>query len=89
MDNTNEAFDLQAYTNGVERIVEEALRATLKNPRESAFMLKFAAASKAACLPERADFCERGRAFRCQTAGDPEPGAGDLYGRRGLRGPSG
>ena len=37
MDNTNEAFDLQAYmTKGVETIVEEALRATLKNPRESA-----------------------------------------------------
>ncbi|MCR4927542.1 MAG: radical SAM protein [Lachnospiraceae bacterium] len=42
-------FDIQEYmTKGVERIVSEALKATLKNPRESAFMLKFAAASRAA-----------------------------------------
>ena len=42
-------FDLQEYlTKGVERIVGEAVRATLKNPRESAFMLKFASASKKA-----------------------------------------
>jgi len=43
------AFDIQAYmTRGVERVVADALRATLKNPRESAYMLRFAAASKAA-----------------------------------------
>ena len=42
-------FDVQAYmTRGVERIVSDAIKATLKNPRESAFMLKFAAASRAA-----------------------------------------
>lgn len=42
-------FDLQEYlTRGVERVVADALRASLKNPKESAFMLKFAAASKAA-----------------------------------------
>ena len=42
-------FDIQEYmTRGVERIVGEAIRATLKNPRESAFMLQFAAASRAA-----------------------------------------
>ena len=42
-------FDIQEYmTQGVERIVSEALRATLKNPRQSAFLLKFAAASRAA-----------------------------------------
>ena len=36
-------FDIQAYmTGGVERIVADALRATVKNPRESAYMLKFA-----------------------------------------------
>ena len=47
--NMKEGFDLQAYiTGGVERIVSEVIRATLKDPRESAFMLKFAAASKAA-----------------------------------------
>ena len=44
-----EAFDLQGYlSEGVERIVTEAVRATLRNPKESAFMLKFAAASRAA-----------------------------------------
>lgn len=45
----NESFDIQEYmTKGVERVVAEAIKATLKNPRESAFMVKFAAASKAA-----------------------------------------
>ena len=43
------AFDLQGYLSaGVERIVTEAVRATIRNPKESAFMLKFAAASRAA-----------------------------------------
>lgn len=42
-------FDIQDYmTKGVERIVADALKATVKNPRESAYMLKFAAASKKA-----------------------------------------
>ncbi|MBO4414684.1 MAG: radical SAM protein [Lachnospiraceae bacterium] len=42
-------FDIQEYmTAGVERIVSDALKATLSNPAESAFMLKFAAASKKA-----------------------------------------
>ena len=42
-------FDIQEYmTKGVERVVSDALRATLKNPRESAFMLRFASASKSA-----------------------------------------
>lgn len=42
-------FDIQEYmTHGVERIVAESLRATARDPRESAFMLKFAAASKRA-----------------------------------------
>lgn len=39
-------FDIQEYmTKGVKRIVSDALKATLKDPRESAFMLRFAAAS--------------------------------------------
>ena len=43
------AFDLQDHLNaGIERIVNSAVKATLKNPKESAFMLKFARASKAA-----------------------------------------
>lgn len=42
-------FDIQTYlAEGVERIVSEALKATLSNPRESAFMLRFAAAAKKA-----------------------------------------
>ena len=42
-------FDIQEYmTRGVERIVAEAMRATLKNPRESVYMVRFAAASRAA-----------------------------------------
>ena len=33
-------FDLQGYmTKGVEHVVADAIKATLKNPRESAFML--------------------------------------------------
>ena len=49
-----EAFDIQAYmTHGVERVVGEVIRATLKDPRESAFMLKFAAASRAASRKRR------------------------------------
>ena len=42
-------FDIQAYlTRGVEQVVADAIKATVKNPRESAFMLRFAAASRAA-----------------------------------------
>lgn len=47
-------FDLQNYLiEGVEGVVKEAIKATLKNPRESAFMLKFAAASRAASKKRR------------------------------------
>ena len=49
MNSAAETFDLQDYlTKGVERVVAEAVRATLKNPRESVFMARFAAASRAA-----------------------------------------
>lgn len=45
----NEQFDIQDYmTKGVERIVSDALRATLKNPKESAYIVKFASASRKA-----------------------------------------
>lgn len=48
-------FDIQAYmTKGVERVVSDALKATFKDPRESAFMVKFAAASKKATKKRRA-----------------------------------
>ena len=47
-------FDLQAYlTHGVERVVKEAVRATLKNPKESVFMARFAQASRAASKKRR------------------------------------
>ena len=43
------SFKLEAYlTNGVENIVKEAIRATLKDPKESAFMARYALSSKAA-----------------------------------------
>lgn len=42
-------FDIQEYlTRGVETVVAASLRTTLKDPRESAFMIRFAAASKKA-----------------------------------------
>lgn len=45
----NPPFDLNTYmTRGVERVVSDALRATFSNPKESAYILRFAAASKAA-----------------------------------------
>ncbi|MBP5744590.1 MAG: radical SAM protein [Oscillospiraceae bacterium] len=45
----NETFDLQEYlSKGVEDVVADIMKATLKNPRESAFVLKFAAAAAAA-----------------------------------------
>ncbi|MBQ9196137.1 MAG: radical SAM protein [Clostridia bacterium] len=45
----SEAFNIQEYmTQGVENIVRSSLRAVLKNPRETAFMVRFAAASKSA-----------------------------------------
>ena len=54
MSQPNEAFDIQTYmTQGVERVVSDALKATLRDPRESAFMLRFAAASRAASKKRR------------------------------------
>ncbi len=46
---SNKDFDLQSYmAKGVERIVSDALRATFKNPRETAYLIKFSAAAKKA-----------------------------------------
>ena len=54
MGHTDGNFDLQGYlTKGVETIVADAVKATLKDPRESAFMLKFASASKKASQRRR------------------------------------
>ena len=45
----NKTFDIQAYmTKGVERVISDSLKATAKNPRETAYLLKFAAASRKA-----------------------------------------
>ncbi len=55
MNAADKPFDLQAYlTAGVEKIVAEAVKATLKNPRESVFMAKFAAASRRASEKRKA-----------------------------------
>jgi len=44
-----DSFDLQKHIEqGVEKIVTDTIRATLKNPKESAFMVRFAAASRKA-----------------------------------------
>ena len=49
INNMNSNFDLQKHIeNGVEKIVADTLKATLKDPRESAFMARFAAASRKA-----------------------------------------
>lgn len=45
----NSAFDLDQYlTDGVELIVKDALAASLKNPKETAFLLSFALSAKRA-----------------------------------------
>ena len=44
-----ETIELQNHIEqGVEKIVTDTIKATLKNPKESAFMLRFAAASRKA-----------------------------------------
>ncbi len=49
-----ETFDIQEYmTKGVERVVSDAMKATLKNPKESAFMAKFALSSRNASKKRR------------------------------------
>ena len=54
MTDTNGHFDLQDYlARGVERVVSDAVKATLKDPRESIFMARFAAASRAASKKRR------------------------------------
>ena len=47
-------FDIQSYmTRGVERVIADAVRATLRNPRESAYMARFALVSRAASKKRR------------------------------------
>lgn len=55
MKQPNKDFDLQSYlSKGVEQVVTDAIKATLKDPKESAFMLRFAAASRAASKKRQA-----------------------------------
>lgn len=57
----SETFDIQEYmTGGVERVIREALRATLRNPRETLFLGHFAKAAKKASLIRR-KFKENGK----------------------------
>ena len=50
----NREFDIQAYmTHGVERVVGDIFKATFRNPRESAYMAKFALASRKASAKRR------------------------------------
>lgn len=52
----DETFDIQQYlTEGVEQVVKDALKAALKDPRESAFLAKFALASAAATKRRQAN----------------------------------
>ena len=49
------SFDIQEYmTRGVKQVVTDALKATLKNPRESAYMARFYRASRAAAKKRQA-----------------------------------
>ena len=55
MKHSDKEFDLQAYlSKGVEQVVTDAVKATLRDPKESAFLLKFAAASRAASKKRQA-----------------------------------
>ena len=45
----DQTFDIQSYmTQGVERVVGDIIKATFRNPRESAYMAESALASRAA-----------------------------------------
>lgn len=47
-------FDIQEYmTKGVERVVSDAIRATVSNPKESLFMTRFAIASRFASVKRK------------------------------------
>ncbi|MCR4990417.1 MAG: radical SAM protein [Lachnospiraceae bacterium] len=47
-------FDIQEYmTKGVERVVSDAIKATHKDPKESAFMLRFSVASAKASMKRK------------------------------------
>ena len=57
----NESFNIQEYlSNGVESIIKDAVRATLSNPRESLFLLKFSKNSKRA-TEIRQKYCKQGQ----------------------------
>ncbi len=50
----SDTFDIQTYmTHGVEHVVGDIIKATFRNPKESAYMAKFALASRAASRRRR------------------------------------
>ena len=50
----NKSFDLQSYlTNSIERIVADYIKATFRDPKETAYLLRFAAASRNAAGKRR------------------------------------
>ena len=60
MNSVRPTFDIQTYlSRGVERLISDVMKATLKNPKESAYMLRFVKASQAASK-KRQDFEEKG-----------------------------
>ena len=73
----SESFDLQAYlSKGIEDFMKDLLKATLTNPRGSAFMLRFAAATAARGLLFPLQPRDRGR--RARAAADERGMAQDL-----------
>ena len=62
----NEGFDLQAYlSKGIEDFMRDLVRTTLVNPRESAYMLRFAAA--AAVCSAKSVRCQKTCWRSCET----------------------
>ena len=60
MNSARPNFDIQAYlSRGVERLISDVMKATLKNPKESAYMLRIVKASQAASK-KRQDSEEKG-----------------------------
>jgi MoaA/NifB/PqqE/SkfB family radical SAM enzyme len=55
MNGNNSKFDIQAYLNqGVERLVSDVLKTTFRNPKESAYMLRFVKATQEAAKKRQA-----------------------------------
>lgn len=60
----SENFNISEYmTKGVENIIKNAIKATLRNPAESIFMAKFAASAKIASSKNRKFLLRSSRLF--------------------------